>query len=736
MRHSPVKHTLLPALALYSLMPVALAQTLEPPGCPVETPTTREQLEKKLETGVTEDSEVVRVTADRIEAVRDDVVILIGNVVILKGPHRIQTDRAVYKKKENTIEATGNVKLDTLGEGNYSSEHSFLNLNDDTGYADLGGFSLSESRGRGRADRIVFISKGRLKLESVRFTTCRPESEDWYLKAREIDIDQNTTTGTARHSTLKLLNVPIFYWPYVSFPLGDNRRSGFLLPDFGNTDKMGTYITLPYYWNIAPNYDATLKPRYMSSRGLQLQTEFRYLGNKHNGILEIESLPNDSVTGTSRTGFSYKHQQELTHNLHASADLNWVSDQEYFDDFGTQLSSSSQTHLPQNINLNYQEQELRVDATFFNYQTLDKSVAPSDYPYARLPQITADWHPNRRSQTLNYGLHANATAFRHDTEESADRVHLRPSISFPVRKQYGFINPKLTGYFTNYMNRTVGTDASIATGIGSFDAGLLFDRPVTLGKRSVTQTLEPRLFYVYSPYVDQSALPVFDSALPAFNFNSLFQENRFLGSDRIGDTHRLTLALTSRLLDDQSGAERLTASIGQTYYFADRIVSSDIPPAPVQTAGYSDIAAEISAWLGNHWYVRSSLLWDSEQNATRRNNQFLQYQPAKDRILNIGYRFEESQREFIDISTQWPFTSNWTFLARSQYSLRDDTNLDSYAGVRYDTCCWAFSTLYGRRVDQDGIQVTSFAFQLIFKGLAGFETGLTSDLPLEQGMAD
>jgi LPS-assembly protein len=736
MRRFFIKHALLPATVLFIVAAPADAGLAEAPGCAVETPTTQQQLEKKLNRAVPADDEVVRVTADRIESVRDEVVILIGNVVIMKGPHRIQTDRAVYKKKENTIEATGNVKLDTRGEGKYSSEHSFLNLNDNTGYADLGGFSLSESRGRGHAERIVFVSKGRLKLKSVRFTTCRPESEDWYLKASEIDINQNNATGAARNSTLKLMNVPIFYWPYVSFPLGDNRRSGFLLPDFGNTDKMVTYITVPYYWNIAPNYDATIRPRYMSNRGVQLQTEFRYLGDKHNGIVEIENLPNDSVTGTSRTGASYKHDQQFSEHLRANANLNWVSDQDYFDDFSTQLSASSQTHLPQSVNLNYQKQAWQIGASFFNYQTIDKSVLPSDYPYARLPQFTANWRPNRRSQTLNYQLHGSATAFEHNTEETARRMHLRPSISFPVRKQYGFINPKITGYFTSYMDRSVGSDASIGTGIGSLDAGLMFDRPISVGSRAVTQTLEPRLFYVYSPFVDQSALPVFDSALPAFNFNSLFQENRFLGSDRVGDTHQLTLALTSRLLDDETGAERLTASLGQTYYFADRVVSSDIPASPVQTAGSSDIAAEISAWLGGHWYIRSSLLWDSEANATRKNNQFLQYQPAKDRILNIGYRFEDTERELVDISTQWPITSKWTVLARSQYSLRDKTNQDSYAGLRYDTCCWAFRSLYGRRVDQAGIQVTSFSFQLIFKGLAGFETGLTSDLPLALGVTD
>jgi LPS-assembly protein len=282
----------------------------------------------------------------------------------------------------------------------------------------------------------------------------------------------------------------------------------------------------------------------------------------------------------------------------------------------------------------------------------------------------------------------------------------------------------------------VGSDGSFVAATGSIDSGLVFERPVTVKQQAMKQTLEPRLFYVYAPFVDQNSFPVFDTSIPTFSFNSLFQDNRFIGADRVGDTHQLTMAVTTRLIDDQSGAERLTASLGQTYYFADRKVSSELPPLPVQTAGSSDIAGEVTAWLGSHWYLRSSLLFDTENNGIRKNSQFLQYQPAKDRILNIGYRFVDGVQELVDISGQWPITSKWAVLARSQYSIRDRKNQDSFAGLLYETCCWSFRTLAGQRVDQDGLQVNSFSFQLIFKGLAGFETGITSDMPLEQTVFD
>jgi LPS-assembly protein len=701
-------------------------------GCPVDT-STREQLAAEIGKLALESDQVLHVTADRIESLQDEIVILTGSVVIIRGDRRIRTERAIYRKNENTVEVPGHVQIDSLSGGSFSSEKGFLNLSDETGFAELGRFNLQISRGRGYARRIVFVSKGRIKLKIARFTTCDPSSEDWYLKAREIDIDQNTATGKARHASLHLKGLPIFYTPYISFPLGDQRRSGFLLPDFGSTDKMGTYVTVPYYWNIAPNYDATLKPRYMSNRGMQLQTEFRYLGRKFNGIAEVETLPYDTATGTARNGLAYQHHHRFGPRLTADADINWVSDISYFDDFATQLSTSSQTHLPQTIQINYRRQDWRLAASASNYQTIDKTIASSAYPYARLPQLTADWRPGLHNKAVNYRFRASATDFQHDVKETARRLHLQPSLFYPVRKPYGFIEPRLSAYYTGYINRSAGTDGAIATAVASMDAGLFFERPLSLRQQPLIQTLEPRLFYIYSPYVDQDSLPVFDTSVPGFSFSSLFQENRFIGSDRVGDTHQLTLALTSRLIDDRSGSERLSASIGQTFYFADRQVNL---PVGTTTDARSDIAAELSAWLGSHWYARSSVQWDPQANTPNANNHFLQYQPDKKHIVNLGYRYTTGMQELVDISTQWPLTGKWTLLARSQYSIRDRQNQDSYAGVLYDTCCWSLRTLVGRRVDQDGVQVNSFVFQLLFKGLAGFDSGIASGLPMEQSVFD
>ncbi len=716
----------LPCLAGSLLLATTVAAE-ELPGCPV-MPADPIKLESVLESAANNTNDILHVSADRIELQRNDKVMLSGNVVIIRGGQRIVADKAVYDKNRQTLDATGNVHMENLGGDRFSSNSTFFDLQANTGFSDIGDFTLRNGRGRGHAERIVFVSRGRIKLKAARFTTCPANKEVWYLKAAEFDFDQNAATGTARHARLRFMGLPIFYMPYMSFPLGDHRRSGFLLPEFGSSDTVGTYFTVPYYWNIAPNYDATFRPRYMSRRGVQLQSEFRYLGKQYQGTTELEVLPNDAVTGGSRLGATYRHQHRFGPHWTAGADIGWVSDTDYFNDFSTQLSRTSQTHLSQTIETKYQKDDWKLAMFVSSYQTLDTTATD---PFTRLPQLVANWHPSPRSGRMNYEFHASATDFRHDTKESARRLHLRPSVSFPVTTEYGHLTPRLSLYSTAYANRSVGTDTSVMIPVGSIDSGLIFERSVGSGARLMIQTLEPRLFFVYAPHVLQDTLPLFDTSLPTFTFNSLFQENRFIGSDRLGDSQQFTLALTSRLIDDGTGSEKLSASIGQTFYLADRLVSAELPAASPETAGTSDLAAEITAWLGNHWYVRSSVQWDTQARVPKRNNHFLQYQPAKDLILNLGYRFENGVQELFDISTQWPLTKKWMLIARSQYSLKDNRNQDSYAGLVYNSCCWSLRTVISRRIDQNSVQINSVAFQLILKGLAGFESGVASESPLK-----
>lgn len=727
-------------IALYcAFAQITAVQAADWPGCP-NTPSDPSLAPSSVNESLMHakrDLDAIHVKADRIESLPDGTMILTGNVVATGGEFRIRAQRIVYRKRDHSIEAHGNVRLEGLSGESFNSQQANLNLDSHTGFTTAGEFNLGVGHGRGRAERTIFVARDKVRLINVRFTTCPVKNEDWYLKVHNLDIDQNNETGTAHSAALWFKGVPIMYMPYLSFPLGDRRRSGFLQPDFGNNDNIGTYLTLPYYWNLAENYDATFRPRFMSLRGFQLQTEFRYIGKQYQGNAEIEVLPNDGITQNVRSGITYQHKQRFGKHISVNVDYNQVSDSDYFNDFSTQLSATSQTHLPQRLDARYRRKNWQISMLASQFQTIDRTIAASDYPYVRMPHITAEWQKPERADSLNYQLQTQATIFRHDAKENASRLVVYPSLFYPLRRQYGFVVPRIGIYHTGYYARSTGNDTSLSTAVGSLDAGLFFERKLAQGSHRQTQTLEPRLFYVYSPYLNQDTLPNFDTTIPDFNFVSLFRENRFVGSDRVGDANQLTLALKSRVIDDVSGRENLTTSIGQIFYFADRRVSAEQPPEPAQTGSSSSLAGEITTWLGRSWYLRSSALWNPQSGAIEQNNHYLQFQPAKDRILNIGYRFQQNSQELIDISTQWPLANNWTLFARSQYSLKDQRNQDSYAGIQYQSCCWSLRTIASRRLDSNSRQINGIAIQLVFRGLGGIETGAAFDSgPLDQGLFD
>jgi LPS-assembly protein len=676
--------------------------------------------------------EQIHINADHLTATRDGKIVLEGHVTLVRGGQTISADRVVYDRKKNTVDAQGSVKLDTKEGDHFQSASTFLRLNDNTGNAGAGQYYLHVSHGRGHAKKVLFEGKEKLILKGVRFTTCPANREDWHLSVSTLKMDRKRDMGTAHNAVLLLKGVPLMYTPYLSFPLSDRRQSGFLIPDMGSTDTIGTYFTLPYYLNLAPNYDATLRPRYMSLRGLQLQTEFRYLGKNLEGTTEIEALPGDRVTGTDRYAASWHHKQRLSDHLTANADINWVSDKDYLDDFSSNLSLTSRSHLPQNLTFQYQNRDWTVAALFSRYQTLDKTLLTTEYPYERLPQLSVELRPPERANLLNYTLTGSATMFRHEDPvmPTGERLTANPGISLPLRRDFGYFVPRLSLYHSSYYQQSNGADGGFTTGVASIDSGLYFDRSVGRDNSHWKQTLEPRLFYVYSPYVNQDSLPIYDSSIPEFTFDSLFRENRFVGGDRVGDTNRLTAAVTTRLVDENTGIERITASMGQVFYLADRRVS--IPAGAPATTNQSDLVGELSAFIGRHWYWRGSLFWDPADAVTDAHTEYLQYHPTKDHILNFGYRFRRGVQDLVDISTQWTLGSRWMVLARSQYSLLDQRNFDTTLGLEYRRCCWALRTVANRRINQNSQQVNSVAVQISFSGLGGTDSGSLRNTPLSQ----
>jgi LPS-assembly protein len=683
--------------------------------------------------------EPTELRADSMRSLDPNEIELNGNAEAARDGQHIRADFLRYHSDQNQADAAGNVVVTEQDGSRFTTGELHLNLDTHVGGASAGSYRLFDRAGRGDMSRVEFLDQDHTRLFDVRYTTCPEGREAWFLQARQIDLDTGDDTGLARDATLRIFGVPVLYLPAFAFPISDRRKSGFLVPEIGYGSELGAVVAAPYYWNIAPNYDATLTPRWMTERGVQLQSEFRYLGQSLNGKIEAEYLPDDKKTGENRAAGTFIHNQTFNPYWSAAVNLRGVSDKDYLSDFGDHLSVTSETYLPENAEANYRGSAWTFTARATGYQTVDRTIAPINQPYARLPQLLLNGDSGPTTGGLQYRLESEFDNFDRDIGVVGKRANLSPSIQLPLTRPYGFLTPTVGARYIGYSLEQAPTPdnhPSVSAPFASLDTGLYFDRTLELGGGSFDQTLEPRLFYLYVPARPQDNLPNFDTSVPDFSFTNLFRSNRFIGGDRIGDANQYTAALTTRLVDEESGAERFSASIGRIHYFDARTVN--LPPGTVGDAS-SDIAAEAVVWLPGNWYARTSLQWTPERDQAARQEFFLQYQPAADRILNVGYHFVRDSLDQSDISAEWPLGQHWTLRGRSLYSLRDNENVESVLGIEYRDCCWALRFYATRRLVQTPAgsgalteQRAGVLLEFELSGLSGARSQFES--PLRQGL--
>lgn len=651
-----------------------------------------------------------------------------GNVYLQREQQLVKAENLRYQKNDGTIKASGEV---TFWDQGFIAQSPKVLINQDrSGSAQMAKYWLLEARARGEADTVIRHDLDNIELQQADYSTCPGDKPFWQLRARHTQLDLAQDIGVSRDVRLYLGKYPVFYTPYISFPLSDKRKSGLLPPKFGYSSERGVEASIPYYWNIAPNYDATFAPLIMTKRGVRLDTEMRYLSRHSQGVWEWHFMPTDNeYEDAQRYQLQIEHLTQFTPRLSAALLYNEVSDNDYFSDFSNTLETSSITHLLRQASLTYLGSWYLLQAGLQNYQTLSEN--PAARPYERLPQITA--------QTLipetNAHLHLSATAeyvyFERNLPDESDyalppnptghRTHATLGVGLPWRSAWSFFKPKLTGYLTQYNLSDNGENDSLSRGLYSFsaDSGLFMEREAG---RGLLQTLEPRLFYLFIPHEDQQDIPIFDSAEYDFSFAQMFRENRFVGNDRIGDENRVALALTSRLLDATDGEEYLRASIGQSYHFAERQVSLT---NTVNDSDSSDIIAELAARIAQNLTATQTLQWDSDDHSMIRSSTRLRYHnPEQGQIFNMAYRSRKNLREDLeqtDLSWYWPVNKNWSAIGRWNYSLEHGKNLETFAGFEYNSCCWAVRLL-GRRYLQnlEGDYATGAFVQIELKGLTGF----------------
>ena len=701
------------------------------------------------------------VWADHVMSPDETIYHLTGHVKTVRADQELHADIADYNSDTSDYDARGNVHYQEA-EHLLSADHIVGNTDNSTGVA-TGNlrFQMLDSHGNGTAVRGEMIDENRNRYSVATYSTCDIGRHIWEIRAKKITTDETTERGVARDATMRLYGVPLFYSPYMSFPLTDDRQSGFLYPYFEHTGYAGYQFRIPYYFNLAPNYDATLTPRYYTLRGSMLSGQARYMFPKTSGEFDFEFLPNDlyndqritsssiDTQGQERYLYKFTNNISLWPGWSLNTNINRASDQNYLHDFGDDLFTISTTLLYSSIYLNGSGNWWSAQIGGDMWQNVDPSEANSVEPYKRLPHATfnmdipfARWY--------DVGMNSEVDSFHKYDSVEGSRLDLYPYVDADFQGAAWFIRPKLayrytaysldSGYqnFTTSSTTASGTTTTFAYPDGSpsrsmpifsLDQGLIFDRSTSMFGSDYTQTLEPRLYYLYVPYRNQNNLPLFDTGLMSFDDWMLFAPNQFSGADRQMNANNLTAAVTTRLLDD-GGVERLSATFGQIRYFTPQLVTT--PGTAPTNWGGSDYVAELSSQLNDQWTMSTEYLWNPNTRKTELGTFTVQRRLGFDGILNFSYRFREGQLEQYDVSAVYPLTDHWRLIGDWTYSVMDKETVEAVAGVQYEGCCVKLSVVARHYVTgYDGVITslpgqtepgsdTAVMFELEFKGMGAF----------------
>ncbi|PWE42918.1 LPS biosynthesis protein [Pseudomonas prosekii] len=748
----------------------------------------------------------------------DQVGTLAGDVVMRQGSMQVEADEASLYQAESRGELSGNVRVRDNG-ALIVGDHADVQLDTGEAKVDNAEYVLHKSRIRGSALYAKRAENAIIRLKDGTYTTCEPNSNAWQLKGNNITLNPATGFGTATNVTLRVKDIPILYTPYIYFPIDDRRQSGFLPPTIGTGTDTGFMLVTPYYFNLAPNYDATLYPRYMSKRGMLVEGEFRYLTESSEGQFGAAYLNDDDTERSKQTDYektrymyNWQHKGGLDSRVLTQVDYTKISDPYYFQDLQTdQIGVKGDDYVNQQGSVTYRGDSYTAR---LNAQAYQLATVSNITPYARLPQVTFDgalpYHPggldfaynteivrfDRDLETGNFSDEDGNITRRLDTNvaglarANGNRLNLAPSVSLPLNASYGYIKPTLKYQYTQYdldldqqgkntllAGESYSRNQNRAVPIASIDSGLYFDRNTQWFGKNYRQTLEPRLFYLYVPEKDQSDIPVFDTGENTFNYASLFRDNRFSGTDRVGDENKLSLGVTNRWIEE-NGFERQRISVGQAFYFKDRkvqlpgIAFNDRDDAKSDVSPY---ALEYEYRWNRDWRTTADYNWDPDSRSPRSGSAMFHYQPEDNpnKVVNVGYRYRNDQVRYDqntgkwtvgggdygtpgqpgyvkdyykiqqhDFSVIWPIVPQWNAISRWQYDYNRNRTLEAFGGFEYDNCCWKLRVISRYFVDYDENSQDApenekgdhgVFLQIVLKGLGGL-TGAKVESFLDKGI--
>jgi len=670
-----------------------------------------------------DENQALQIEADSgVASPEDESAHFSGNVVLLGPEHEIHAQDLSYSRKTGEITTQGEIQIRT-DDIRLQGERAQYSLSTQQGSLHNLEYRILSQHARGHAELAEMNGRQTGRYENVSYTTCPAGNDDFVLSARSLTVDQVNESATFESVKLGFLGVPVFYFPKLSVSLNNDRKSGLLIPELSYSSKNGLDLAVPYYLNLAPNYDATLIPRVISKRGPALGGEFRFLTDRHRGDVLGEILYDRKYEdGGVRGAFHVDTKSRLAPHLSGNVLINYVSDDDYLKDLGNSLAVSSTQHLLNRARLTYHADFWDLYGDITHYDTLDDAILIDNRPYSQLPRIRFDLLKHDGPGNLDYSMLAEYIYFYRDTGVTGHRLDLNPGISFPWRTDWAYVEPEFTARYTGYQLRDQPDHQKASQNrtlfSASIDSGLFFDRSNNWFGHNITQTLEPRAYYLYVPYEDQSDLPVFDTGVLDFSFDNLFRGNRFNGPDRVGDANQLALALSSSLLNDASGEELLRASIGQIYYFEDRRVT--LPGYDEVETSSSSVIAQIDGRINTQWQYRAGVQVDphADQDGVRQGLAQVIYHGEQNQLFNAAYRLREGVVEQTDIGFIWPVTRNMSVIGRWYYSLQDAQTMEAVAGVEYGRCCWRIRAVVRHYLDNDGQDYNDTAMiQLELNGL-------------------
>ena len=707
-----------------SLIPVGVQAYTDPPVC--LAPSAEHSAQSIIESPAVD---AVYVQANNGSINRQGLSELNGSVIIQRNRQLINANSATFDNKQNRVIAKGDVVLSSDNTA-FESDSIDFDLVNQRGTISNAKYNVKGAHTHGKSTKISQKNKDELELENATYTTCPLLDPSWHISSSKININQATQTGTADNLTLRVGNVPIFYLPWISFPLNNpftgniQRKSGFLIPEVGVSDQSGYEITIPYYYNIAPNYDATFYLTPLSERGIRINSVARFMTQKSRGELDYSFIPSDRALNNEwRDYFKFSYQRNMGERRTLTAKAEGVSDDEYLDDLSDSLSISSTSALERTIRYDIGSENWDFSLAALDYQVLDATLQP----YAKLPELTYQYQSPHRYNGLNLSLDAQATYF----EGSADPTGLRIDVGMNATKRFGtdawYVKPSLSFQATHYSLQNNANGNSLTRGLPTFtlDSGLFLERDID---GDLKQTLEPRLFYTFTPYKDQSDIPIFDSARTDFSTSSqLFEANRFTGKDRIADANQLTLALTSRFQKIQTGDEIFKSSIGQIFYFDDRKVT--LPGDSILDDVSSEFAFEVSAKLDEKTRFSTTAFWDPSISDWASTEARINYADEKNRIINLNYQYVDDEVSEIDTSFSLPINKQWGFVGKLDYDLSNNRVLEQLAGIEYKDCCLTSRLVARRYLTTDNTSYDDAVFfEFNLKGLGGISTGVNAIL--------